>query len=213
MLYDGYRGDGTPMAYEFIAGDLGLDFVNTLEHHEGPVQEEVLTSWRDLVDWAANAGLATPEVAGILRALGTTNPRAANAVFRRALQLRDCLYRIVIALLAARHPAGDDLRLFNGFFAEAQAAVVLRAAPGELVLDHPVSPDRPVSLLGPVVAAAARLLTSPETIALIRRCDAETCRQFFVDRSKNHSRRWCDMKLCGNRAKAREYYRQHRGRS
>jgi len=200
------------MAYEFIAGDLGLDFVNTLEHHEGPVQEDVLTSWRDLVDWTVGAGLATPQGAGVLFALGKRNPRAANAVFRRALQLRDCLYRIVTALLAERHPEADDLRLFNAFLAEAQAAVVLRAAPGNLVLDLPVSPERPLSLLGPVVTAAARLLTSPETVALIRRCDAETCRQFFVDRSKNQSRRWCDMKLCGNRAKAREYYRQHRGR-
>lgn len=60
--------------------------------------------------------------------------------------------------------------------------------------------------------AAARLLTSPETVALIRCCDGESCRQFFVDRSENHSRRWCDMKLCGSRAKAREFHRQHRGR-
>jgi predicted RNA-binding Zn ribbon-like protein len=200
------------MAYEFIAGDLSLDFVNTLERHDGPAPEEVLTSWPDLVEWAAGAGVAAPQVAGELRTLGTRAPRAANAVFRRALQLRDSLYRIVTALLAERDPAPDDLRHFNSFLVEAQAAVVLRAAPGELVLKFSVSADRPASLLGPVVTAAARLLTSPETVALIRRCDAETCRQFFIDRSKNHSRRWCDMKLCGNRAKAREYYRQHRGR-
>jgi predicted RNA-binding Zn ribbon-like protein len=200
------------MAYELTAGDLGLDFVNTLEYHEGPVREDVLTSWPELVDWAVNAGLVTPQVAAGWRAVGTKNPRAAKSVFRRALLLRDCLYRIVTALLAERHPAADDLRLFNDFLAEAQAAVVLRAAPGGLVFDLPVSVERPMSLLGPVVTAAARLLTSPETVARIRRCDMETCRQFFVDRSKNHSRRWCDMKLCGNRAKAREYYRQHRGR-
>jgi predicted RNA-binding Zn ribbon-like protein len=200
------------MAYEFIAGDLSLDFVNTLERHDGPAPEEVLTCWRDLVDWAAKAGVAAPPVAAELRTLGTRAPRAASAVFRRALRLRDCLYQVVTALLAERDPAAADLRLFNGFLAEAQAAVVLRTAPGELALDLLVSADRPASLLGPVVGAAARLLTSPETVALIRRCDAETCRQFFLDRSKNHSRRWCDMKLCGNRAKAREYYRQHRGR-
>ncbi len=200
------------MAYEFTAGDLGLDFVNTLEHHDGPAPEDMLTSWPELVDWAVKAGLATPQAAGGLLALGTKHPRAANAVFRRALRLRECLYRIVIALLAGRRPAAGDMREFNAFLAEAQAAVVLRAAPGRLVLDLPVSAERPGSLLDPVVTAAARLLTSPETIALIRRCDAENCRQFFVDRSKNHSRRWCDMKLCGNRAKAREYYRQRRAR-
>jgi len=200
------------MSYEFIAGDLGLDFVNTLEHHGGPVEENVLTSWTELVDWAVGAGLVTPQVASELRALGAKSPRTATAVFRRALQLRDCLYRIVTALLAKRRPAVDDLSLFNGLLAEAQAGVVLQATPGGLILDLPVVPERPLSLLGPVITAAARLFTSPETVALIRRCDSETCRQFFIDRSRNHSRRWCDMKLCGNRAKVREHYRQHRGR-
>ena len=199
------------MAHEFTAGDLGLDFVNTLEHHEGPVLEDMLTSWPKLVDWAVKAGLATPQVAGGLFALGTKNPRAANTVFRRALRLRDCLYRIVTALLAERDPATDDLRVFGTFLTEAHAAIVLRATPGGLILDLPVSSERPESVLGPVVMAAARLLTSPETLARIRRCEMETCRWFFVDGSKNHSRRWCDMKVCGNRAKAREYYRQHRG--
>jgi predicted RNA-binding Zn ribbon-like protein len=200
------------MAYELTAGDLGLDFVNTLEHHDGPVLEDMLTSWPELVEWAVKAGLATPQVAGGLRKLGTKNPRAADTVFSRALRLRECLYRIVTALLAKRHPATDDLNLFNDFLTEAHAAVVLRSTPGGLAFDLPVTSERPESVLGPVVMAAARLLTSPETLARIRRCDMETCRWFFVDRSKNHSRRWCDMKVCGNRAKAREFHRQHRGR-
>jgi len=55
------------MAYAFTAGDLALDFVNTLERHDGPAPEEVLTSWADLVDWAARAGVAAPQAAGALR--------------------------------------------------------------------------------------------------------------------------------------------------
>ena len=200
------------MAYELSAGDLGLDFVNTIEHHDGPVLEDVLTSWPRLVDWTVKAGLATPQVADELCALGTANPRAAAGVFRRALELRECLYRIVTALIEKHPPATDDLLLFNEFLTEAHAAVVLRVRPGGLVLELPVSSERPSSVLGPVVMAAARLLTSPETLARVRRCDMATCRWFLVDRSKNRSRRWCDMKVCGNRAKAREYYRQHRGR-
>jgi len=201
------------MAYAFTAGDLALDFVNTLERHDGPAPEEVLASWADLVDWAARAGVAAPQVASALRRLEARDPRAAQAVFRRARQLRDCLYELLAALLAERPPAAGDLRRFGAFLAEAQAAVLVRAASGGLAFDLPVSAGRPASLLGPVVTAAARLLTSPETVALIRRCDAENCRQFFVDRSRNRSRRWCDMRLCGNRAKARAFYRQHRGRS
>ena len=59
--------------------------------------------------------------------------------------------------------------------------------------------------------AAGRLVVSPR-LARVRACAASDCGWWFVDDTKNRSRRWCDMKLCGNRAKAREYYRQHRGR-
>jgi predicted RNA-binding Zn ribbon-like protein len=40
-------------------------------------------------------------------------------------------------------------------------------------------------------------------------CAADTCRWLFLDTSKNHTRRWCDMKICGNRAKARRYNAAH----
>lgn len=198
------------MAFEFIAGDLALDFVNTREYHDGPLTEDVLTSWRDLVDWGAAAGLTTPHVTGALRALGAEAPRAASTTFRRALGLRDGLCRILTELLGGRHPAADDLHLLNERLAAAQATVVLRPAAGALTPRLTVTPERPESLLGPVVLAAARLFSSPEALALVRRCDHPTCRRFFVDRSRNRSRRWCDMKVCGNRVKAREHYRRSR---
>ncbi len=198
------------MGYEFLAGDLGLDFVNTREYHDGPMPEDVLTSWRELVDWGAAAGLATPRVAASLRALEATSPRAASATFRRALELRDGLCRILTALLAGRSPAAGDLRLLSERLATAQAAVVLRPAQGALAQELAVTPERPDTLLGPVVLAAARLLSSAGTLAFVRRCAHPTCRRFFVDRSRNRSRRWCDMRICGNRVKVREHYRRNR---
>jgi predicted RNA-binding Zn ribbon-like protein len=48
------------------------------------------------------------------------------------------------------------------------------------------------------------LLTSDE-LRRLRTCQCETCRWLFLDTSKNHRRRWCDMKVCGNRMKARRY--------
>ena len=62
-------------------------------------------------------------------------------------------------------------------------------------------------LLWRIAQAAAELLTSPD-LQRVRRCDASNCRWLFLDKSKNHSRRWCDMKICGNREKARAYYQR-----
>lgn len=199
------------MAYAYTAGDLALDLVNTLEHHDGPVRENVLTSWRELVDWAAGAGLVAPSAAAWY-GLERKDPRTARAVLRRALELRERLYALVTSLVGGRSPAADDLRWFNALLAECRSALVLQVERGALVEVQPVTLERPASLLDPVISAAAALLTAPATLALVRRCDSGTCRQFFVDRSKNRSRRWCDMRLCGNRVKARAFYRRHRGR-
>jgi len=52
--------------------------------------------------------------------------------------------------------------------------------------------------------AAARLVEST-TLSRVRACAADDCKWWFVDDTKNHSRRWCEMKTCGNRAKLRRY--------
>ena len=56
--------------------------------------------------------------------------------------------------------------------------------------------------------SAAELLTSA-SMEQVRACDADTCRWLFLDTSRNHTRRWCDMKVCGNRMKARRFQARH----
>ena len=60
--------------------------------------------------------------------------------------------------------------------------------------------------------SAAELLASPE-IAHVKLCGEGRCDWLFLDESRNHSRRWCDMATCGNRAKARRHYQRVRGRT
>jgi predicted RNA-binding Zn ribbon-like protein len=69
-------------------------------------------------------------------------------------------------------------------------------------------PSRDISVLElpglRVTAAALALLRNPPA-GRIKTCPGENCGWKFLDRSKNRSRRWCDMAVCGNIAKAREY--------
>ena len=65
------------------------------------------------------------------------------------------------------------------------------------------------SMLWPVSRAAAELLIGEE-IGYVRQCASETCSWLFLDKTKNHRRRWCDMKICGNRDKARRYYQRQK---
>lgn len=92
--------------------------------------------------------------------------------------------------------------------------------------------DNPV-LLAELLEAIARILrahpdaTSPEPIDLATARSAlrliampepdrlkicPNCGWLFIDRSKNKSRAWCDMTVCGNRAKARLHYRRKKGK-
>lgn len=42
----------------------------------------------------------------------------------------------------------------------------------------------------------------------IKECPYPQCGRLFLDQSKNRSRRWCEMSMCGNRTKARRHYRR-----
>jgi predicted RNA-binding Zn ribbon-like protein len=64
-------------------------------------------------------------------------------------------------------------------------------------------------MLWPIVRSAAELLAS-DNLPFVRACSSNTCQWFFLDTSKNHRRRWCSMKLCGNRAKVRKFYARQR---
>ena len=60
-------------------------------------------------------------------------------------------------------------------------------------------------VMWPAVWSAADVLTG-EDVDRVRQCAGAGCAWLFIDRSRNHTRRWCDMSVCGNRAKARRHY-------
>ncbi|MCB0153982.1 MAG: CGNR zinc finger domain-containing protein, partial [Anaerolineae bacterium] len=55
--------------------------------------------------------------------------------------------------------------------------------------------------------SAAELLTS-DRLNRVGQCAGESCGWLFLDTTRNHSRRWCEMEHCGNRAKAKRHYRR-----
>ena len=69
------------------------------------------------------------------------------------------------------------------------------------------SKNRLDSILWPIAQSATELLTSSQ-LRTVRMCEAPTCAWLFLDQSRNRSRRWCDMKVCGNRQKARRHYQR-----
>ncbi|KAA9164909.1 CGNR zinc finger domain-containing protein [Amycolatopsis acidicola] len=66
------------------------------------------------------------------------------------------------------------------------------------------------SAVAEVLAAAARLTVLGEWPRL-KICPADDCRWAFYDQSRNRSRTWCSMRVCGNREKARAWRERSAG--
>jgi predicted RNA-binding Zn ribbon-like protein len=201
------RRFGAP-AFELTGGALCLDFANTWEDRGRP-ESDRLKDYRGLLSFAVQAGeLAAGDAARLLRR-AARRPADAEAAFDRAVALREALYRILTAVAAGRQPVAADLEPLNRVLPEALSRLRLAAGAGGFNwswADPGGDLDAPLS---PVLRSAAELLTSPDA-GLIRRCAAERCTFLFLDRSRNRARRWCDMKTCGNRAKAQRHYRRRR---
>lgn len=195
-----------PTVFEITGGSLCLDLANTLDFRRTAEPKELLVEYADLVDWGIQAGAIDDGTARRLRGEASRDPRAASRALERARDLREAIFRVLGGLAEGKAPGARDLEGLGPALSEALAGRRLafreNGAAWEWPRTEPPDLDR---VLWPVLVSAADLLTSNET-ARLRKCEGATCAWLFLDRSRNGSRRWCDMTICGNRAKARRHH-------
>lgn len=188
-------------AHRFSGGALALSAVNSVLYRGDAAR--TVDRFDDCGELPRFAEAATQhcaeEFAGaVIGATGSMAEREAVISMREAI---DRLFRrqarngcfsshVLSALLAAC--AG----------ALAQAGVVLSGSG-----IAPARPGAPIGLAAAMAVSALALLR-PENASRIKVCP--NCQWLFVDRSRNASRLWCDMAVCGNRAKARRHYRRRK---
>jgi predicted RNA-binding Zn ribbon-like protein len=207
----GLDPEGYEEVFEHGSEPLCLEFINTVSSRKDEEPHEWLSSYANLVAWSYQAGLLTEPRAHELLRQAEAAPVAAASVLRRAVELRNALYR-VFAAHAAGHPTPtDDLEMLNRELPEAYSHLRLAPAGKTCAWDWVEDQSALNSFLWPVLRSAAELLTADE-LERVGECQNPTCGWLFLDTSKNHSRRWCDMGDCGNRAKARSFYRRKRER-
>jgi len=200
---DGYR-------FGLDAGHLALDFTNTISRREAPDESrDRLTHYGRLVSWGREAELLTEKEEKHLRAVAAERPREAVAALRRAVALREAIFELFVALARGQSAPESALDAVNAALPDALAALRLRPDAGGFSWRFVHGETDLAPILAPIVRSAAELLTSAD-LARIRECGSDTCFWLFLDRSKNGTRRWCDMKVCGNRAKARRHYHREK---
>jgi len=198
-------------SFEFSGGNLCLDFANTSRHKPGVPPRENLITYSDLLAWGEQASVLTKADARQIRRGATVRPEEAGAGLARARALRDAIYAIFSAVASGRKPAAAELASLN--HAAAEAWTHFQIVPRDEGFVWEAAPPRDETdfdlVLWPVARSAAELLTSDD-VRTVRECAMGTCSWLFLDRSRNQKRRWCDMKVCGNRSKARRHYQKRR---
>jgi predicted RNA-binding Zn ribbon-like protein len=201
--------------FDLSGGFLCLDFANTISKRKMPGQTfDNLPEYSDFVAFAKQSKVLTLPHARELLAAAAANPKDAAQVLRAAAVLREAVYRTFFAIARKRPVRTEDVELIEQFASEAMRHRHLAGSSGrsfrwEWKRDEDGRASL-ASLLWPIAQSAAELLTS-ERVAKVRECEASTCAWLFLDESRNHSRRWCDMSICGNRQKARRHYARVKG--
>jgi len=191
--------------WDFCGGQLAVDFTNTVGDR-GASRDDHFNTYADVLSWAAARGVVTRADAQRLRGEAERRPREARRALEAMVALRESLYTVIVSAAAGRVPPAADLARVNAEVAAACASAHLAPRRRRLAVAYG-APDagsltQPITL--PVARAAVDLLTS-DALDRVRTCADESCAWLFVDTTRNRTRRWCDMRVCGNRDKVRRF--------
>ena len=167
------------------------DFVNTLDREEE--KDEVGTP-ATLASWLVDRGL-----------LPAAESELSEGDHARAIELREALRRMALAN--------------NGEAPSPGATATVERHAGEARLEARFPADGGWRLepgAGGIAGSLGRLIAimveamADGTWSRVKACSAGSCQWLFYDTSKNRSGHWCSMRVCGNRAKARQFRARRR---
>lgn len=201
-----------PPRFELIAGALCLDFINTLDDRFSKQPKELLASYIDLARFGEDAGILDSRQVDHLFSISLQAPERAKEALEEAIRLRETLYAIFWALVTKKPVPAAALISLNQDVQEAAQHAMLVQSSGRFEWRFDPTPNDFYAPLWAIARSAADLLASDQ-LPYVRACSSKTCEWLFLDVSKNHGRRWCDMTKCGNRAKFRSYYKRKKKQS
>lgn len=207
-LTDASRQGLEPGMPRLLGGRLCLDFANSIEEPTGPLRQDFLASYPELVRWGRHAGAISDRQAAILHEAGLDQPSPAEATIRRALALRSAIDGIFRHVASGTPPSPADLSVVHDEYVIALRHASFAPSGARFGWHWPEDAIAPDRVLWPVASSAVELLMTGD-LSRIKECP-EGCTWLFYDLSKNGSRRWCSMEGCGSHAKMRRYRARQR---
>lgn len=199
--------------WKFIGGNLCLDFVNTVggryNHHEqGNIsftfKEERLLNFERFVDWGKAKNIINDNEEKNLISFAQKNKREAENIFERARTLRKAIAGIFVKISLGMDPIQRDIDILNHECSIArEGQKLIYTSTGEFVWNSEYR-DKPDFIVSQIALSTSELIVSKD-MSRIRQCPGDDCGWIFLDKTKNRSRQWCDMKDCGNLAKVHRF--------
>jgi predicted RNA-binding Zn ribbon-like protein len=186
-----------------------LGFVNTRTGRATASPTERLVSFDALLQWSVENGVLSAAERDRLRARASRRQAEAERVLADACHVRELLHAAFTATSEGRAPSPATLNELSTRLGTWYQHGRLVPAGDSLQWVYAGGDDLD-RVLWEMARSATRLLTSP-ALARVRACAAPDCGWWFLDDTRNRSRRWCDMKICGNREKLRRFRERHAG--
>ncbi len=202
--------------FKLVGGDASLDFVNTVSgrisnqskksgrDYRDAFRLDRLENYADLIAWSLKAKILNAKEAKRLLQVAASEPQAAGKVLKRALSMRESVYCLFKSAIEGWQPEVEDIEKLNRELAVARHHQKLSAAKNGFVFEWIDHRDTLDSMLWQISESVVEMLTAGD-LTRIRQCGSDRCNWLFLDRSRNRSRQWCDMKDCGNLAKVRRF--------
>jgi predicted RNA-binding Zn ribbon-like protein len=194
-----------------IGGALALDFANTSSGRGSSNYQDHIRRPSHVAQWAGHACVIALADAEWLATVAEADVILGARLLREALALRENIHELGAALLAGGLVPPERIETLTKAHSRALTRGRLVPIGGNFgwawsVRDTPVE-----AVLGPISLSALTLLQQAD-LTRVKKCDGDECGWLFFDTTKNKGRRWCEMKVCGNRAKQKRFGAQARRR-
>jgi predicted RNA-binding Zn ribbon-like protein len=187
-----------------VAGPLCLNFTNTASGRGTETHQDHLKTFDDLLAWSLHAGALPARSVIALAKLADRQPAAAKKALRQAVALRECLHVIGTAIAAGESPPAGAVSNLEASMAQAAKSGRLswngKSFTWGLDLE---TPDLNLPLWAIIRSAGDVLVAAP--LDRLKTCAGVHCGWLFLDETRNGKRRWCEMEVCGSRAKMRRF--------
>lgn len=187
-----------------IASELAFDFTNSVADRGGSQHAEYLHNGRDIVFWAHHAQLLSDEDRDAALAVVAADEALALRLLTEARTLRETIYEIGAALARRETPREEARAVLTTIHSRCLGKARLSAANDGFAWTWDPRTALVEAVLGPIALSALSVLTQQD-LARVKRCEGEHCGWLIFDTTKNRRRRWCEMEVCGNRAKMRAF--------